>query len=58
MPKFVYAAKTYSNKNTNCLLMEEKRVEIEILENQKPFIEYWETTDDVCECLENYNPIK
>ena len=38
--------------------MEEKRVEIEILENQKPFIEYSETTDDVCECLENYNPIK
>ena len=38
--------------------MEEKRVEIEILENQKPFIEYSETTDDVCEYLENYNPIK
>ena len=38
--------------------MEEKRVETEILENQKPFIEYSETTDDVCEYLENYNPIK
>ena len=38
--------------------MEEKRVEIEILENRKPFIDYSQTIDDVCEYLENYNPIK
>ena len=36
--------------------MEEKKIEIKTLKNQKAFIDYSKTIDDVYENLEDYSP--
>ena len=46
------------NESINCLLMGEKKQELQKLKNPKPFIDYSQTSDDVYESLEDYNPTK
>ena len=46
------------NQSINCLLKEEKKIEIKLLKNPKAFIDYSQTFDDVYENLEDYNTAK
>ena len=48
--------KIHSNQSTNYLLTEEKRYKLKNLKNTKAIIDYSQTTDDVYENLEDYNP--
>ena len=50
--------KSHLNQSINCLLMEEKKQELKILENTEAFIDYSQTIDDVYGNLEDYNPTK
>ena len=63
----MYTSKTHSNQNINSLLTKEiKRLknkteiklEIKRLKNPKVFIDYLQTTDNVYENLEDYDPTK
>ena len=58
MIKFIYKSKIHPNHSINYLIMEEKKVGIENLINLKAFTDYSQTTDDVYENLEDYNPTK
>ena len=51
-------SKIHSNQSINFLLMEEKKVGIEILKNPRAFIDYSQTIDGVHENLKDYNPTK
>ena len=50
-------SKIHLNQSINCLLMEEKKQTLKN-KNLKAFIDYSQTTDDVYENLEDYNPKK
>ena len=46
------------NKIINYLLTEEKKQELIKLKNQKAFIDYSQTIDDVYQNVKDYNPMK
>ena len=52
LTKFIYTSKNHLNQSINYLLI------IENLKHPKAFIDYSQTTDDVYENLEDYNPTK
>ena len=51
-------SKIHSVQSGNCLVTEEKKAGIKKLKNPEAFINYSQTTDDVYENLEDYNPKK
>ena len=49
-------SKIHSNQSIDCLLMAEKKKEIEILKNPKAFNDYSQTIDEAYKNLDYYNP--
>ena len=51
-------SKIRSNRSMSCLLMEKEKQELKNFKNPKACFNYSQTTDDVYENLEDYNPTK